>query len=223
MYETDGENAAAIDALERLYRETGRHEELLGIYEKKRDLSAVPENRKKNLYGIAELYEEKLSDRKSAIATYCQVLDDEPMDAQALAALDRLYREQEEWEPYVEVLRKRIELDLGEQTLIDLKYRLGSTLEKHLGDPSGALENYREILFLDSSNDAARLALEALLENAELRAESASILQEIYEGRGDWEKLIKARWRSWPPRPTTRHGSARRAPPQGRAHRGRQP
>src|SRR5262249_45235188 len=41
-------------------------------------------------------------------------------------------------------------------------------------------------------NDAARVALEALLTNEDLRAEAAAILQEIYEGRGDWEKLIHA-------------------------------
>lgn len=190
VYDADGENAAAIGALERLYRETGRHAELLGIYEKKRDLISDPGERKPILYGIAELYEHELSDRKNAIVTYNQVLDDEPMDAQALAALDRLYAEEAEWEPYVEVLRKRIELDLGEDVLVDLKYRLGSTLEKHLSDAAGALENYREILFLDTQNEPARLALENLLTNEDLRAEAASILVEIYEGRGDWEKLI---------------------------------
>ena len=189
VYETDGENAEAIGALERLYRETSRFSDLLGIYEKKRDI-AVADDRKQILYAIAALYEGELNDPKSAISTYQQVLDDEPMDSRALAALDKLYQEQAQWEPYVEVLRKRIELDLGEQQLIDLKYRLGSTLEKHLADPAGALENYREIMFLDPSNASARLALEALLENTDLRAEAAAILQEIYEGRADWEKLI---------------------------------
>ena len=192
VYETDGENAQAIEALERLYRETEKFTELLGIYEKKRELSADPDERKQILYAIAELYENQIKEPRSAIDTYRLVLDDEPMDPQALEALDRLYLEQSEWEPYVEVLRARIELDVDESGLIDLKYRLGTTLEKHIGDAAGALENYREILFLDPSNDDARLALEALLENEDLRAEAASILQEIYEGRGDWEKLINA-------------------------------
>ena len=40
--------------------------------------------------------------------------------------------------------------------LIDLKFRLGQTLEKHLGDAAGALENYREILFLDARHTTAR-------------------------------------------------------------------
>src|SRR5262249_24010289 len=110
VYETDGENAEAMAALERLYRETGRFSELLEIYEKQRDLVADPEQKKQILYAIAELYENQLNDAKHAIGTYRQVLDEEPMDGEALAALDRLYRDQEEWEPYVDVLRKRIEL-----------------------------------------------------------------------------------------------------------------
>jgi golgin subfamily B member 1 len=192
VYDADSENPAAIAALEQLYRDTGRFSELLGIYEKKRDLTSDPSERKQILYAIGELYEHPIKDPKSAIATYNQVLDDEPMDPQALAALDKLYREQEQWEPYVDVLRKRIELDVPADLLIDLKYRLGTTLEKHLGDAAGALDNYREILLLDPGNDGARTALEAMLENADLRAEAAGILEEIYESRSDWEKLIQA-------------------------------
>jgi len=192
VYEIDGENAEAITALERLYRETGRYSELLGIYEKKRDLASDPAERKQIHYYIAELYVSPINDRASAILTYGKVLEDEPMDAQALAALDKLYLAQESWDNYADVLRKRIEIEDDEASLVDLKYRLGSTLEKHLEDPSGALENYREILLIDPNNDAARVALEALLGNEGLRAEAAAILQEIYEGLGDWEKLIQA-------------------------------
>ncbi len=192
VYDADGENEAAIGALEQLYRDTARFGELLGIYEKQRDLVTDAAAKKQIQYAIADLYEKEIKDPKSAIATYIQVLDDEPMDAQALAALDKLYQEQQEWEPYVDVLRKRIELDVGEQLLIDLKLRLGGALENHLGDPAGALENYREILLLEPGNDAARKALEAMLTREDLRAEAAGILEEIYEGRGDWEKLIQA-------------------------------
>jgi tetratricopeptide (TPR) repeat protein len=192
VYDADGENADAILALEQLYRETGRYQELLGIYEKKRDLALDPVDRRPILYAIAGLYENELKDSSNAVATYLQVLDDEAMDARALAALDRLYGVQERWEDYADVLRKRIEIADDEALLVDLKVRLGATLEKHLGDPSGALTNYREILLIEASNDAARGALEAMLENPDLRAESAEILEEIYESRSDWEKLIQA-------------------------------
>lgn len=192
VYDADSENADALAALERLYRSTSRYADLLGIYEKRRDLSPDHNEQKQISYEIAKLYETELKDLDRAIDTYNSVLESEPTDTRALAALDVLYRQLEKWEPYVDTLRRRIELDATEAELIDLKYRLGQTLEKHTDDAAGALENYREILFLDAQHAGAREALEALLGNEGLRAEAASILENIYEERSDWPKLITA-------------------------------
>jgi tetratricopeptide (TPR) repeat protein len=190
VHEADPENTDAISALERLYRQTLNHAELLGIYEKKRDLASEPEARHSILASIAQLHVSELKNPRAGIDTYRQLLEENPQDPIALAALDGLYKDLEDWENYAEVLRARLELDNTEEQIVDLKYRLGSALEKHLGDPAGALANYREILFVDPANEPARAALETLLEHPELRAETASILQEIYESRGDWAKLI---------------------------------
>ncbi|MDP9149499.1 MAG: tetratricopeptide repeat protein, partial [Myxococcota bacterium] len=188
VYEADGENAEAMSALEKLYRQTSRYSDLLGIFLKKRDLARSPQEKKPISYEIAKLYESELGDVERAIETYVHVLDDEPNDPVALAALDLLYGKLGRWEQYVDVLRRRIELDVAEAELIDLKYRLGQVLEKHVGDATGALENYREILFLDPQSDGARLALEGMLDG-QLRAETAAILEPIYEERGEWDKL----------------------------------
>ena len=192
VYDADSENAEALAALERLYRATSRYEDLLGIYEKRRELSSDFAEKKQISYEIAKLYETEVKDLDKAIETYNGVLEDEPTDAHALKALDVLYRQLERWEPYVDTLRRRIELDVNEGELIDLKFRLGDTLEKHTGDAAGALENYREILFLDAQHTAAREALEALLQHADLRGEAAAILENIYEDRSDWPKLLVA-------------------------------
>jgi tetratricopeptide (TPR) repeat protein len=191
VYDAEDDNAEAIGALERLYRQTSRYTDLLGIYEKKRDLSATPDEKKANSYEIAKLYENEIGNVDSAVATYVQVLDDEPSDPKALAALDVLYGRLGRWEPYVEVLRRRIELDVAEAELVDFKFRLGHTLESHLADAAGALQNYREILFVDPQHEGARTALESMLEG-ELRAEAASTLEAIYEERSDWPKLIRS-------------------------------
>ncbi|MBN9159751.1 MAG: hypothetical protein BGO98_42650 [Myxococcales bacterium 68-20] len=192
VYDADSENAEALAALERLYRATSRYADLLGIYEKRRELSTDFGEKKQISYEIAKLYETEVKDLDRAIDTYNGVLEDEPTDAHALKALDILYGQLERWEPYVDTLRRRIELDVNEGEIIDLKFRLGQTLEKHTGDPAGALENYREILFLDAQHEGAREALEALLQHAELRGEAAAILENIYEERGDWLKLLVA-------------------------------
>ncbi len=192
VQEAEDENAEALAALERLYRQTGRFQDLLGVYEKRRDLALDPEEKKSFNYEIAKLYETEIKDVDKAIDTYNAVLGDEPNDARSLAALDVLYGQLGRWEPYVETLTRRIVLDVGEAEIVDFKYRLGQTLEKHLNDAAGALENYREILFVNAQHEGARLALEALLQNADLRAEAAAILESIYEERGDHGKLIGA-------------------------------
>jgi tetratricopeptide (TPR) repeat protein len=192
VYEAEPENAVALAALEHLYRQTERWKDLLEVYEKRRELAAAPEDRKPILYEIAKLYEVQIGDSAKAVETYRAVLEDDPVDATALAALDALYQKTKDWEPYAEVLRRRIELDVGEAELIDLKFRLAQAEEHHLARPAVALENYREILFLNADHDGARAALEGMLDNAELRGEAAAILENIYEVREDWEKLVRA-------------------------------
>src|SRR5262249_30029627 len=183
VYDVEDDNAEALAALERLYRQTSRFAELLDVYGKRRDLSTDPADKKNINYEIAKLYETEIKDVDKAIETYLAILEDEPTDARSLAALDVLYSGLGRWEPFVDTLRRRIELDVGEPELIELKFRLGKTLETHLADPAGALENYREILFLNTQHEGARLALEALLTHEELRAEAAAILENIYEER----------------------------------------
>ena len=192
VYDADGENAEALAALERLYRATNRYADLLNVYEKRRDLSMDPNEKKQISYEIAKLQVSELKDTTRAIDTYTAVLEDDPTDVNALRALDELYRQAGKYQEYADILRRRLESDVGEEEIIDLKYRLGQTLETHLDDAAGALENYREILFLNSGHDGAREALEALLKNEGLRAEAASILENIYEERNDWPKLVSA-------------------------------
>ena len=74
--------------------------------------------------------------------------------------------------------------------IIDLKFRLGQTLETHLDDAAGALENYREILFLDARHDGRATAPREDARMEICRADAAAILEAIYEERADWEKLI---------------------------------
>lgn len=192
VYELEPENSQALSALEGLYAQTERWPDLLEVYGKKRELANEPSERKQILYGIARLHEERLGALNDAIETYRAVLEDDAIDTAALEALDRLYAQTESWEPYAEILARRIELDVGESELIDLKFRLAKTQLEQLSDAAAALENYREILFLNQDHEGARGALEGLLDHEELRGEAASILEAIYEARGDWTKLIHA-------------------------------
>jgi tetratricopeptide (TPR) repeat protein len=190
--EYDPENATALAALEQLYQQTERWQDLLKVYEKRRDLAASSDERKPILCAIADLYEQRLNKPKKAISTYQAILEDDPVDPQALAALDRLYRDAQAWDDYAQILRRRIDLDANIEEIVDLKYRLAQVEAKELGNASAALESYREILFLNADDERARLALEDMLGDKALRGEAAAILETIYEAREDWAKLVQA-------------------------------
>ncbi len=70
VYEADSENAEALAALERLYRATSRYADLLGIYEKRRELSTDHGEKQQISYEIAKLYETEVKDLDKAIETY---------------------------------------------------------------------------------------------------------------------------------------------------------
>jgi tetratricopeptide (TPR) repeat protein len=192
VYESEPENEVALGALESLYQHAGRWRDLLQVQHQKRDLARDALERKRILYDIAALHETRLGDVAAAIETHQSVLEHDPADETALAALDGLYQRSKQWEPYVDVLRKRIELSSDDKLLVDLKFRLAGALHAHLDDAAGALENYREILFLDAEHEGARVALEGMLTERALSGEAAAILEAIYEARADWDKLIGA-------------------------------
>jgi len=191
VYDEDSENQAALSALERLYQQTQRWSDLLQVYTRKIEIAASEDEQRSVQYDIARLYEVHMGDVEAAIQTFQGILDQDPADSSSLEALDRLYGTTQNWTKLAEVLQQRIELDTDEPTLIDLKFRLAQTQLHYLHQDSEALSNYREILLMSAEHQGARLALEGLLRHPALRTEAASILEAIYEGREDWEKLIE--------------------------------
>lgn len=190
VYEGDPSNPVALQALESLYRQAGRWQDLLDVYARKLELAEFGEEKKVVLYEIAKLHEEQVGDLDAAIETYDSVLAEDPADDTALSALDRLYLRTKAWERYADVLKLRIELDVDEKTLVDLKFRLAGVLLSQPGGDEEALTNYREILYIEPEHEGTRQALEGLLTNATVRAEAAGILEAIYDSREEWDKLI---------------------------------
>lgn len=188
--EEQPDNERALAALEALYQRAGRSAELLDIYQRRVELATDPQARKQLLFSTARLYEEALEDPDQAMATYQSVLDEDPADVDALAALDGLYERTENWEEYASVLMRRIELEMAEEPLLDLKYRLAQVQHAHLDASEAALDNYREILVIQQGHAGARAALEAMLDTKHM-AEAASILESVYELTGEWEPLLK--------------------------------
>jgi tetratricopeptide (TPR) repeat protein len=189
--ETQPDNLDALRALERLYLQTERHSELLEIYARRSALADTAEESREIALEIAQLHETKLNDRPAAIESYQAVLMHDPLDQRALAALDRLYRETADWQRYAEIIERRLELDVGESEMLDLKFRLAEAQRQHLGQTDNALSTYREVLTLSPAHEGARAALEGWLDDPVLRGAAAQVLEAIYLVLSDWDRLIQ--------------------------------
>lgn len=194
VYDARSDHGGAIEALELLYRQTSKYAELLDIYDRRMELESDSDARRRIAYGRASLLQSELSDATRAIEAYRAILaewgDDE---ADAYRALDVLFEKEARFSDLAETLERRIDLgpDSPEE-LAALKYRLARVLDQHLNDKDRSLDLLREVVTLMPDHDGARAALEAYLPDPKLGVAAAQILEPLYEGRNDWESLIRA-------------------------------
>ena len=95
VYDAEPDNMRAAQALEPLYRQTGRYADVLEIYRKRQELETDRDVRTQLAYHIAALTEQELKKPTEAIERYRQIIDeygDDELDA--YRALERLYEEQ---------------------------------------------------------------------------------------------------------------------------------
>lgn len=186
------DDAAAVDALERLYIAKEKFAELLAIYDKKLTLLKDPDAQKQIRYKIGQLYEDEILDDDKAVAAYRAILEAAGDERDALAALDRIYERKQQWRELADVLGRELMLVLPTDSAhAALKFRLGRVQETHLGDVKGAIESYRGILEIDPAHEGARVALEQRLDEEPHQLAAAGILEPIYEKLETWVDLVK--------------------------------
>ncbi|RMG99750.1 MAG: tetratricopeptide repeat protein [Deltaproteobacteria bacterium] len=188
--EIDPTRRDLLEALERLYQQQERWQDLLEVYRRQVDLEQDPEARLALRSKIAYLQEEMLQDVEGAIATYGEILADDPENLQAIAALERLYAATERWSDLADNLSRQLSLRQEPDAVLSLSLRLGELQLRKLDQPGLAVETYRRVLDLSPQEPTALAALEELLDNPDYQLEVARILEPIYRSANDWNKLI---------------------------------
>jgi len=189
-YEFDPSNAEVSFALERLYTRTGAHQELVELYRDAAGRAADGGTRKAALYKIAAIYDEVLSDASKAIEAYREIRDADPLDAGAIAALDRLYVREARWDDLVELLSECLADARTTAEKVALEHRLGDLQEHQLKNVSVAVDHYEGALTLDGGHAASIAALERLVMDADHRYRIAKILEPLYRAQDEWRKLV---------------------------------
>ncbi|MEZ4475556.1 MAG: hypothetical protein R3F60_33125, partial [bacterium] len=167
--------ADAMQALEKLYTQQDRWHELLDVYEMMLKVRTEPEGQLRILSRIAMIQEEQLSDRYATIDTYRRMVEVEPRDATAVRALDRLYRDSEQWDDLAEVYERHLAVQTTIPEKVKIRLALAEVLRGPLGSAERAIEALRPVLDIDGEN-----------------REALSRLGQLYAEVEDWPTTIDA-------------------------------
>lgn len=166
----DGDAETILDAsraLERIHVASGEHAKLADDLRRQAELETDPEKKRQLLVRLGDLVEERLGDRAGAIAIQEQRLEQDPSDADALRALERLYEATENWAALAGVLEK---LDLvagSDEERKVLARRIGALRDTKLGDRDGAIQAYNDVVQRFGADRDSLTALIRLYEAAE--------------------------------------------------------
>ena len=165
----DGHNLETLQALHQIYENSQAWVELIQVLDSLIGLGA-------EAVGLAELQElyakagrihgEYLMQPDQAIEAWHRVLEMEPGNMEALAALEDLYTQEARWNEAIDVLERKTKVLDGDEK-IDVLMQIASIWEERLEDKIQASGAYQEILEDDPTHTPAHEALEAIFRETE--------------------------------------------------------
>jgi len=177
VVEIDAGDVEALRAIADNYRSAGAWEELSDILRRTISVGghALSGDEIKELYvQLGELEGTTLMRIDAAVEAWRQVLQIDPTEARALAALETLFTQEGRWEECVEVLERRAAAVSSPDEKVDVLMQAASIWADKVGDGGAATEAYERVLEIDPSNVVASTSLE-----------------ELYRQRKVWPRLIE--------------------------------
>jgi tetratricopeptide (TPR) repeat protein len=95
---------------------------------------------------VAELYAGPINDAQRAIEAYRELLDFDPNDAQARAALEAIFERAERWKDFEEALRSRLDVAASPEERATTRLRLATLAETRFHSNRDAVEYLREVI-----------------------------------------------------------------------------
>lgn len=187
------EDAAALEALDRLYESTEKWRELVGVLEQRREATVSGAERQLMMRRQAEVLADKLDDAAGAMEVWRAYREEFGDSEEALTALEVLYRGAGRWDDLADTYEAHLERATDPADKLRMLTALGDLRGEQLQLPQAALDAYREALNIDFSYRPARLALERLLESSDAltQREAAEVLEPAFESEGDHQRLLK--------------------------------
>ena len=157
MLDADPENRQALNALDRLFTDHGRHQDLAEILRKQSEISDSESEILDFKFRLGQLYQEELQDIANAVECYREILATTPEHTSSMTALELLmedgqfpgeiaailepiYRRDEAWGKLVRIME--VEFECLEDTFdkVQLIQRIAEVHEQRLSDQSAAFQ-----------------------------------------------------------------------------------
>ena len=170
----DPTNAAAFDALDRMFRASSQWPRLVALYENALSRSAHPRRARSLRLQLAEILHARLGQPGRAADLRREALDGPEDRYDVLVSLARALADAGRWSEYVEALEAQAAMLDGADEIAAV-YRIGATLETRVKDRRRALATY-----------------EIVIDRAPRHEGAARAIARIHEQEGRWEQVIDA-------------------------------
>jgi tetratricopeptide (TPR) repeat protein len=170
----------ALEALERLYSKVGLWAKVVESLQRHADLTSDAKAARALRLRVALVFEKELGQSDRASEAYEAVLAQEPDDAEALAALDRLHEAAGRFDDLQETLGRRAAAAKGKER-VELARRRAKILEDRLGNPEAAAACLRDLGEDAVRDDELMAVMLRNLRRAGLAHEAARVLSQRIE------------------------------------------
>ncbi len=190
----DPTNVDALRALQRLHRAGEQWAGLAKVLDALASVVKEPAERVALWREAALLHEGKLGEREMASAFWRRVAEADPLNREAVTALDRLYQELGKDEGLAFALELRRAQEGQSPQGREATFRLAQLRREKLRDTAGALQLLEAILVEDPGHQASRDLLEAWARSHEAESATAlEILDPVLARTGDHARRVSIR------------------------------
>ncbi len=166
-----------IEALEQAAAHADSWSQLADAYRSALDEELAEETRQQLRLRLGTVLSEQLDQLDEALAQFEAVLEEQPENLDALAAMERIYRRSERWDELMSVYRRRLELTEEVSDKVEILQGMADIAEQQAGDTETAIERYKEALELDEENETTLRQLHRLYADQQAHDELGEIIR----------------------------------------------
>jgi len=175
VVEVDSQPGVAIKTLDELCRQRNDWQPLITAYEKRAEAQRDSQRKIDALRAAVNLVEDYAPDPRQSLRINRKLLDVDPKDAVAAAALERFYEDSQDKSGLIEILKLRLKHVEGQPAAVELLKRIARVSEDGARDVETATEHYQKMLEIQPENRDALEALGRIYESTEKWAEFIDI------------------------------------------------